>query len=994
MATNPPAGSDEQLIRQQREFTNAMMRSTSVIRNFEKAAEGATNAAIDKVTPALIAAAKSSSLLSDAVKDEIKTFKGAKAALDSLTDKITDVKNIQGKLATANSVQAKKYIKQLADLGIIVEKSTATISSQQQALKACNAELASYENTINEVNKATKHLSSGTVRLTKELEGMRSKVVENVIKFGTLGTALTFATKSVTQFYELGVQLASKGMLGAYGQISTRAYELNMSASELGELASKNRTLITSMGKGVGGFVDVMKQGRKGLETFGKESSAIYAGFLTTLNKNGLGYGNAKTRGETLKYADKLKDQFREMNALFGDTAEGFTGYYDELLQGEGMQARLNSLDAEGIRLSMQENFESTRQLRLMGLTTDQLSSMNKMLDAQYNPNKNKQGQKIKEAFAAKQTALMGARDTGDAELIARMENGGADLIQKFWLASAQQQKTMRADPAMAQALEDLYKTETSRAVGRENDKNALGAGSSFHGTAAATVREMSGPLMDVVSKYAEDIAKARRAGLDKNLDEVTRNKNLDEQGGVKRNEKGELENTGTAKAFATTREALETVTSLLNNPFSQAIIAAVAGLAGVTGASTFAAAMIAKMGTAAAGEGLMSKVGKGAKAVGGAALKYGGKMLKGGGIPAVIGAGVAYGADKVAESQGKDSVAGGAASTVSSAATGAATGALIGSAFPIVGTLAGGIIGGVGGAAYGAYENREALFGGAPKTPKTDALPPPVTPPPKSRSSSGKITGMANEALMDKALSEAGVNDPKQKAILMGQLAHESMGFRRTVEMASGAQYEGRKSLGNTQMGDGEKYKGRGFIQLTGRANYAAAGKALGLPLIDQPELAADPQNASRIAVWYLQSRKNKQGQTAMDLAKQGDITGTTQVINGGQNGAADRVNRTSQYMTAYNAGAGPNAGLNTSPITTAMKDSERTANSLYGTPPSGITTAPGVTIPGSGSGDKLLTENEKQTALLASIASSMTRNRRNPETYQADQQSTAIVG
>jgi predicted chitinase len=57
---------------------------------------------------------------------------------------------------------------------------------------------------------------------------------------------------------------------------------------------------------------------------------------------------------------------------------------------------------------------------------------------------------------------------------------------------------------------------------------------------------------------------------------------------------------------------------------------------------------------------------------------------------------------------------------------------------------------------------------------------------------------------------------------------------------------------LGNTEIGDGPKYKGRGYIQITGRKNYTAAASALGLPLVDHPELAAIPGNAARIAGWF----------------------------------------------------------------------------------------------------------------------------------------------
>ena len=132
--------------------------------------------------------------------------------------------------------------------------------------------------------------------------------------------------------------------------------------------------------------------------------------------------------------------------------------------------------------------------------------------------------------------------------------------------------------------------------------------------------------------------------------------------------------------------------------------------------------------------------------------------------------------------------------------------------------------------------------------------------------------------------MQEAGITTKPRQAMFLAQLAHESGGLRYMEEIASGAAYEGRRDLGNTQPGDGRRFKGRGPIQLTGRSNYAAASRALGIDLVNNPTRAADPDVGFRTAAWYWNTRNlNK-------YADSGDFKELTRRINGGYNGLADR--------------------------------------------------------------------------------------------------------
>ncbi|MEN6384998.1 MAG: glycoside hydrolase family 19 protein, partial [Phycisphaerales bacterium] len=104
-----------------------------------------------------------------------------------------------------------------------------------------------------------------------------------------------------------------------------------------------------------------------------------------------------------------------------------------------------------------------------------------------------------------------------------------------------------------------------------------------------------------------------------------------------------------------------------------------------------------------------------------------------------------------------------------------------------------------------------------------------------------------------------------EELAQFMGQIAHETLGFKHMSEVGNTDYFKRydpehnpkkAKILGNVNPGDGEKYKGRGFIQITGRENYRKAGKALNLPLEEKPGLAAKPEVAAKIAVWFWKNR------------------------------------------------------------------------------------------------------------------------------------------
>jgi putative chitinase len=135
--------------------------------------------------------------------------------------------------------------------------------------------------------------------------------------------------------------------------------------------------------------------------------------------------------------------------------------------------------------------------------------------------------------------------------------------------------------------------------------------------------------------------------------------------------------------------------------------------------------------------------------------------------------------------------------------------------------------------------------------------------------------------------MKQRSISTPLRQAHFLAQLGHESMSFVYSEELASGEAYEGREDLGNTQPGDGQRFKGRGLIQLTGRSNYEAYGEDKGRDFTSEnnPSLiATDPGLAVDVSCWFWNNHNLN------SLADADNVMGITHIINGGYNGIDDR--------------------------------------------------------------------------------------------------------
>jgi predicted chitinase len=163
-------------------------------------------------------------------------------------------------------------------------------------------------------------------------------------------------------------------------------------------------------------------------------------------------------------------------------------------------------------------------------------------------------------------------------------------------------------------------------------------------------------------------------------------------------------------------------------------------------------------------------------------------------------------------------------------------------------------------------------------------------------------VTGSPHERFLTKAAVAAGIKG-EELAQFLAQTAHESHNFKSMVEYGGSLDFrkydpkyapKKAKALGNKKVGDGARYKGRGYIQLTGRYNYKRAGEALGLPLEAKPEMVETPEVAAQVAVWFW---KNRVQPRVDDF---GNTPAATKPINSGLKGLQDRKDKFQDFKTA----------------------------------------------------------------------------------------------
>lgn len=226
----------------------------------------------------------------------------------------------------------------------------------------------------------------------------------------------------------------------------------------------------------------------------------------------------------------------------------------------------------------------------------------------------------------------------------------------------------------------------------------------------------------------------------------------------------------------------------------------------------------------------------------------------------------------------------------------------------------------GGGGAAYDAYKASQAEKEPTPIVAKSD-FKKGVDKIAKDAVPKHLVTGSPHEKFLTGAAVAAGIKG-EELAQFLAQMAHETGNFKHMKEIGGSLDFKKYEpvfkkdkkkkvildpktkkpknfnplaaKLGNTEIGDGTKYHGRGYIQLTGKYNYEKAGKALGLDLVKRPELVEKPEVAAKVAVWFWQNRVQTK------VSDFGDTRAATKPINPGLKGLENRKEKFGDFKTA----------------------------------------------------------------------------------------------
>lgn len=562
-------------------------QATNAAKSLGETSEKLSNSGVDEFSKELKKTLKAQNLLSDEQLESVKSFRELQKVLEVLEknyDIISDIEVGRAKVLKDELARAKRL--GLAEEGAIklADKWTeSTLLANKITQEQYEALKKGVPVLREEIEQRKKNISAGD-KLKVAHENLTKSLKQQVAEFASFTTAALLLKKAFTVSYEQMGRLTNKGMLGAFTTMNLITPKLLLSAQEFEDIINKNRDLVNQMGggtKGIEAFADEIGTVRKDLAYLGKDASKAATKMIEISKSSGL----TPKDGEAYKKNVKATtEQFKRFQGIFGDTYEDYGNLMDSLVEEEQTRNRLNTMSKAQALLEMDEIRKRTENLKLMGLSNTQIAEFNKKVNALVDPRKNDFSERASSSIMMKQTVTEMSRMLAkggtpeDQAMLAELEQNRAALDHIADLNQKGDQK----------GLADFMKTKEGADAAKAY--NRAMAQTDKHDQYSRAVRNAvagrTGALGATLDSVGKDLSTAEAQG--KNLTGLPQEA-LDKI--IAGAEEIRGENSATAVAFKAMTIAVEGVKQLFENPFSLAIMGAIAGLAAFAGANALAAA-------------------------------------------------------------------------------------------------------------------------------------------------------------------------------------------------------------------------------------------------------------------------------------------------------------------------------------------------------------------------------------------------------------------
>ena len=597
-----------------------------VTKHFAEASESLSNAGIKKFTDEVKDAIKQTGLYSDAHMAGIKTAKEMQDTLEHLEDQYNKIQKLEAKARVLAEEDLKDMAEVLKNNGTYNARLEEQIDLQKKLLSEDYKKLdltaaqvtqirESYPAIKAEIEARYKNIKStdGIRRVHEDLTGSLKKQIK---AFGEFGFGLEMLKKAFTATYEQMNRLSGKGMLGAFTTLQMLSPKLLVSAQDLEEILNKNRDIINTMGggiKGIEAFADEVSNVRGDLKFLGKDATKAAARFIEMSKKSGL---TPKDGQAYRKNLNQSIEQFKEFSGLFGDSYEDYAALTEQLQEEENVRKRLNNLNKTQLAQELEAMRQRTENLKLMGLSNQQIVEFNKELQNIVNPRKNDFSERATQSIALTQSVNEMAKllQTGNPEdqaiLQDLQQNQGA--IQKIAdLNQAGRQKEL------ADFMETPEGAKAARAYSKAASKTDMS--DQFQRATRNVFMDKAGGLNAIMDKYGGALATSQAQEKDingmPNKEDVLKNA-ADLQGA----------NSKTADALNLMTTAVEGAKAIFENPLIDALTGAISMLWAFTTAGGISGALgaLKSLGSViSGGGGLLSILGRGGAVAGAGAVGY-----------------------------------------------------------------------------------------------------------------------------------------------------------------------------------------------------------------------------------------------------------------------------------------------------------------------------------------------------------------------------------